>query len=268
MADIEFLTQKANFIRKDVVDRSKKNGTEHIAPSLSCVDILVALYYQVMNISKNDWESRDRFVLSKGHGCYSLYSILADIGILDKLDWENFNKGSFLKGCVERSVDHGLEASCGSLGHGLPLAVGMAFGAKLQNKSYRIYCLVGDGEMQEGSMWESIQFASKHKLDNLTIIVDSNGLQAMDFVSNILSPDDFRLDISNKLTAFGCETHICNGHDLAEVLDVLNLCSDKPKAIVARTIKGYGLKCMENIPKFHFRMPTEEEFNMGNTYEY
>jgi len=266
----QFLEHKANFIRKNLVDVAVRNGVEHIAPSLSCVDILVSLYYNVMNISKSDWENRDRFILSKGHGCYGFYSILADLGILDKEAWETFHKGSFLRGCVERNVDNGIETSCGSLGHGLPVAVGIAFGAKLQNKNYRVYCVVGDGEMQEGSMWEAIQFAAKYNLTNLTLIVDSNGLQAMDFIKNILSPEEFREDMKTKLAAFGFETRICNGHNVNELVENVNdliLNSNKPQAIVASTTKGYGLKCMENIPKFHFRMPTEQELKMGNTYE-
>lgn len=271
MIDIKFLENKADYIRKNVVNVAVRNGAEHIAPSLSCVDILTVLYYKIMNISKNNWDDRDRFVLSKGHGCYGLYSILTDIGILEKEHWENFHKGSFLKGCVERSESHGLEASCGSLGHGLPVAVGIAFGAKLQGKSYRVYCVVGDGEMQEGSMWESIQFAAKYKLSNLTVIIDSNGLQAMDFVSNVLSPEDFREDIKGKMTAFGFNTKICNGHSINEIIETFNeltLNNEKPQAVIAATTKGYGLKCMENIPRFHFRMPTQEELMMGNRYEH
>src|SRR4030043_52399 len=164
------LRKKANQIREDLIEVTVRNGAGHIAPSLSCVDILTALYYRIMNLSNNpNWEGRDRLIFSKGHGCYGLYAILTDIGYIDRKDWENFYKGSFLPGCLERSIENGIEAGCGSLGHGLPIAVGIAFGAKLQNKTYRVYCIVGDGEMQEGSNWESIQFAAKHKLDNLTV---------------------------------------------------------------------------------------------------
>ena len=141
-----------------------------------------------MNLSDDpQWPERDRFVFSKSHGCYGIYAILSDIGYIRREDWENFYNGSFLMGCIERSIEHGIEVGCGALGHGLPIAVGIAFGAKLQNKKYRVYCVVGDGEMQEGSMWEAIQFAVKHELSNLTIIVDNNGLQAMDFLENVLT---------------------------------------------------------------------------------
>jgi len=142
--------EKARAITKDLVTVCVPNGAGHIAPSLSCVDILVSLYYRLMNVSADPLCSdRDRLVFSKAHGGYALYSILADIGYLDrKKDWETFYKGSFLSGCIERSVKHGIDAGCGSLGHGLPMAAGLAFGAKLQNLSWRTYCVVGDGEMQ------------------------------------------------------------------------------------------------------------------------
>ena len=297
------LRSKANEIRKKTVEFAVNKGGEHIAPSLSCVDVLTVLYYKIMNIpnrqcekhsdeanykplnkwiasshptaaplnDKNDWENRDRFILSKGHGCYSLYVILNDLEIIPDSEIQNFHNGGSLKGCVEINHDYGLETSCGSLGHGLPVAVGIAFGAKLQNKDYKVYCLVGDGEMQEGSMWEAIQFAAKHKLSNLTLIIDNNRLQAMDFIDNVLVDKDDESHFERKLSAFGFETASCNGHDVEEIesaiLKLNKNSENKPKAIIAKTIKGYGLLCMENIPKFHFRTPSQEEFNMGNRYE-
>ena len=183
--DFDDLERKVNFIRKDVVEISIKNGAGHLAPSLSSIEIVTALYYRIMNLTKDpQWENRDRLVFSKAHGCYGVYAILADIGYLDKKDWETFYNGSFLRGCIEQSLPHGIEASCGSLGHGLPQAVGMAYGAKVQNKSFRTYCVVGDGEMQEGSNWEAIQFAVKYQLSNLAVIIDQNGIQAMEPLDN------------------------------------------------------------------------------------
>ena len=268
------LKKKANKIRKDLVEIAMRNGAGHIAPSLSCVDILVALYYRLMNLLADpQWEERDRLVFSKAHGCYSLYAILADIGYIEKKDWENFYKDSFLLGCVERSVKHGLEIGCGSLGHGLPMATGIAFGARLQGKSYRVYCVVGDGEMQEGSNWEAIQFAVKHQLSNLTVIIDHNGLQAMDFLENILTVKGRKDDLQRKMQAFGFEVENCNGHNHEEIISITKRWIENqdminaPQVLIAHTIKGYGLKCMENIPKFHFRLPTEEEFKKGNRYE-
>lgn len=271
---VEKLTDKANQIRKDVVDIAVKNEAGHIAPSLSCVDILTVLYYRIMHISDNPkWPDRDRLVFSKAHGCYGLYAILCDIGYIDRNDWKNFYNGCFLAGCSERDLEHGIEAGGGSLGHGLPIAVGIAFGAILQNKKYRVYCVVGDGEMQEGSNWEAIQFAVKHKLVNLTVIIDHNKLQAMDFLENILTPKGKKDDLQKKLEAFGFLVHACNGHNPDEIVQVIekwlqnigNL--DAPQVLIANTIKGYGVRCMENVPKFHFRIPTEEELKLGKRHE-
>ena len=268
------LYKKANQARKDVIDVAVKNGAGHIAPSLSCIDILTALYYRIMNLSdSSQWEERDRLIFSKAHGCYGLYVILVDKGYIEKKYWKNFYKGSFLSGCAERSVENGIEAGCGALGHGLPMAVGIAFGAKLQNKKYRVYCIVGDGEMQEGSNWEAIQFAVKHNLSNLTIIIDCNKLQAMDFLENILTIKGRSDDLHKKMEAFGVEVKTCDGHDPGNIISVIDkwLKNQKvlnaPQALIANTIKGYGLKCMENVPKFHFRLPTEDELKMGKRYE-
>ena len=270
----EQLFKKADYIRKDLVEVAIKNGAGHIAPSLSCVDVLTSLYYNVLNLSADpQWEARDRFVFSKGHGCYGLYAILADIGYIPKKDWINFYNGSFLQGCLERSIEHGIEASCGSLGHGLPQAVGVAFGAKLQQKKYRVYCLVGDGEMQEGSNWEAIQFAVMYELSNLTVIIDRNRLQAMDFLENVLTPKGANNDLKRKMEAFGFISKTCDGHKLDEITSSFNLWADNqdninvPQVLIANTIKGYGVKCMENISKFHFRLPTEEELKMSTRYE-
>ena len=179
MDKVAFLKNKADYIRNEVISISTKNKAGHIAPSLSCIDILVALYYSAMSYKPENylWEDRDRLIFSKAHGCYALYAILADKGILPKEEWENFyTKESTLLGCMERKLEYGLEAGCGSLGHGLPLAVGVAFGARMQGKNYRTFCIVGDGELQEGSAWEALQFAVKHEVDNLTVIIDCNRL--------------------------------------------------------------------------------------------
>lgn len=267
----KILQKKADQIRHDLIGVSVKNGAGHIAPSLSCVDILVALYYNVINHKPSDpcWDKRDRLIFSKAHGCYALYAILADKGVLPKKEWLSFySSKSTLLGCMERRLDYGLEAGCGSLGHGLPMAVGLAFGAKLQNKKYRIFCVIGDGEMQEGTTWEAIQYAVKHQVDNLTIIVDDNRLQAMDFIVNVL--DRKTGDKIKRLKGFGLSPVICDGHDAVKLAKVLNTAKRPslkvPGVIIAQTIKGYGLKCMESIPKFHFRTPTPEELKLGRTY--
>lgn len=266
------LIRKANCIREEVVRVSVKNKAGHIAPSLSSVDILVALYYSVMAYRPEEplWEGRDRLIFSKAHGCYALYAILADKGVLPKVKWQNFyTEQSDLSGCMDRRVQYGLEAGCGSLGHGLPIATGVAFGAKLQGKLYHTFCIIGDGELQEGSSWEALQFAVKHKIGNLIIIIDDNRLQAMDFIVNVL---DRRVDDKVKrLKGFGLQPVVCPGHNVVKLIKCLNKAKKstekRPKVIIAKTIKGCGLKCMENIAKFHFRIPSDEELSMGRTYE-
>jgi len=208
------------------------------------------------------WPHRDRLILSKAHGCYGLYAILADIGFIPPEVWRSFYKQPGpLWGCAERMLDYGIEASCGSLGHGLPMAVGLALGAKLQSFNYHTFCIVGDGEMQEGSNWEAIQFAVKHRLDNLTIIVDTNGLQAMDFTINIM--DRAKNDLFHRLSGFGLSPTLCPGHNPGKLADALEALQSSngpvPTVILAQTVKGYGLKCMENVPRFHFRLPTTDE---------
>ncbi len=267
-----FLKEKADFIRREVIRVAVRNGAGHIAPSLSCVDILSALYYECMSYdAKNPLlEDRDRLIFSKAHGCYAVYAILADIGVLPRKEWENcYKQDSILPGCIERKLEYGFEAGCGSLGHGLPIAVGLAFGAKIQTRKYHIFCVVGDGELQEGSSWEALQFAVKHELSNLTLIIDYNRLQAMDFIINIL--DKEKRDIIKRLKGFGLLPVLCPGHDIAKLVDCINSAKKQnariPEVIIAETVKGFGLKCMENIPKFHFRLPTEEELSTEESRE-
>jgi len=269
----EELADKAKEINQDLLDICIPARAGHIAPSLSCTEILVALYYNVMHIAKDPhWEGRDRLVFSKAHGCYSLYSILSDIGYIPRNIWEGFYTDSPLSGCSERNVDYGIEASCGSLGHGLPIAVGLAMAAKIQKQSYKVYCIIGDGEMQEGTNWEALQFASKFSLDNLVIIIDANKLQAMDFVDNVMAKQDIIPDLRGKLESFGCYVDVCNGHDVGSLINSFSTPSsgehlNKPLAVIADTIKGHGLNCMENVAKFHFRLPKPHELAEGGLYE-
>ena len=265
------LLKKADQIRREVIEVAVKNGAGHIAPSLSCVDILTALYYNVMKYRPGAprWDMRDRLIFSKAHGCYALYAILADKGVLPLREWKHFyTSKSTLLGCMEYHPGYGLEAGCGSLGHGLPIAVGTAFGARLQKKNFHTFCIMGDGEMQEGTTWEAIQFAVKNEIGNLTIIVDDNRLQAMDFIVNILDRETG--DKVKKLKGFGLSPLVCNGHDVVGLVRLLKSIESSylnaPSVIIAETIKGYGLKCMENVPKFHFRIPTREDLKLGRTY--
>lgn len=265
------LTAKAHAIRDEVVRIAVKNQAGHIAPSLSVVDILVALYYKILSCDRENplWEDRDRLIFSKAHGCYGLYAILADIGMLPRKEWESFyTPESSLLGCMERRPEFGLEAGCGSLGHGLPMAVGIAYGAQLQGKHYHTYCVMGDGEFQEGSVWEAILFAVKMEVNNLTIIVDHNRLQAMDFIVNVLDREE--KDLAKRLKGFGLSPFICPGHEVEELVACIQAAqndpSPVPRVIIAETVKGFGLKCMENVPKFHFRIPSDDELAMGKSY--
>ena len=170
---------------------------------------------------------------------------------------------------MERRIEYALEAGCGSLGHGLPIAAGIAFGAQIQNKDYYTFCIAGDGELQEGSSWEAINFAVKHHLKNLIIIIDLNRLQAMDFIIHILDREE--KDLINRLKGFGLYPVVCPGHDISRLVssvkDAKKSDIKTPKIILAETIKGYGLKCMENVPKFHFRLPTNEELKIGGCFD-
>lgn len=260
MAGQNGLQQQADAIRREVMQVSIENRAGHIAPSLSCVDILCALYYQSLNYDFSDptWEGRDRLIFSKSHGCYGLYAILADRGLIPREIWQRFYAdGSGLSGCVEKNLAYGIEAGCGSLGHGLPLAVGAAFGAALQGQIFHTFCLMGDGETQEGSTWEALQFALKHRLANLTLIVDCNRLQAMEFVEDVMGVTTDELE--RRLRGFGFEPLRCNGHDVRALADLFDSCreagGERPQVVLAETTKGFGLNCMEDVPRFHFRVP-------------
>jgi len=232
---------KSEQIRQKVFRVALENNCSHIAPSLSCIEILVTLYYSVL---KPD----DKFILSKAHGCYGLYAILADKGIIERDKWERFD----LPGCSEKMK--GIIAGCGSLGHGLPIATGIAFSKKLRNKKGRVFCLMGDGECQEGTTWESLQFALYHELENLTIIIDANRLQAMDSIKNIMDTSNYSL--YERFNGFGLNTRYIDGHSVKALRQALKHKDiNRPLVIFADTIKGHTIPCMENIPKFHFRQP-------------
>jgi transketolase len=251
------MIKKAQQIRDELIRVAVANNKGHIAPSLSCVEILVALYYSIM-------KPEDRFILSKAHGCYSLYAILADKGKIPKDVWENFK----LDGCATRNLEYGIEAGCGSLGHGLPMAAGMAWALKLQGLQGKVYCLVGDGEMQEGSNWEALQFAVNKNLDNLYVIIDGNKLEAMCAVKETGLRNDVLL---GTLTSMGMCGVAVDGHDTQALVkyingfDCLGHATNKPRLVYAQTIKGKGLSFMENIACWHYRTPTSLDFEGGET---
>lgn len=242
-----------NEIRKKIVEVSHLTGEGHIASAFSILNILNVLYTKVMNITEDPRdENRDIFILSKGHASIGLYAILDKYGLLGE-NLETFGQWkSKLGGHPDRNKISRVEVSTGSLGHGFPMAVGYALGNKIRKIEKKIYVLVGDGELNEGSMWEASLLAVEHKLDNLCCIVDYN------------HSTDRALDISdvcNKFNSFGWEVLETDGHDEIELKEVLQKeTSIAPRVIIAHTIKGYGCKRMENNPEWHHKSPNEEEF--------
>ncbi len=256
------LQTKAKELRKAILKTICKGVGGHIPASLSIVEILTALYYNnILNFTpkKTDDPQRDRFILSKGHACVALYAVLADKGFFDKGYLNTFGRrGSILGGHPDMHKIPGIEASTGALGHGFPFGVGIALAGKWDKKNYRVFVLLGDGECQEGSVWEAALFAPQHKLDNLTVIIDYNKLQAMDRLDKIISLDP----LFDKWKAFGWEVREVDGHDISELTEILKsvpFVSGKPNLIIAHTIKGKGVSFMENVPIWHFRLPNIEE---------
>ena len=248
----------AKKIRQKIFLTSYRAGSGHIAPSFSCVEILVALYFKILNIDKNnlDDEDRDRFILSKGHASAALYSILAEKGIIDEKLLDTFcQKDGILGAHPESHLISGVEVSTGSLGHGLGFGSGIALAGKIDNKDYRTFVLLSDGECQEGSIWEAAAFAAQHKLDKLVAIVDCNKLQSLGRTNDILSLEPF----CDRWRTFGWGVHEVDGHDTSQIVDNLQsipFIKNKPNILVAHTVKGKGVSFMENIPLWHYRIPS------------
>jgi len=259
---IEELELKAKEIRRDIVSMVYNAKSGHIGGSLSIVDILVSLYYGIIRVDpKNpDWEDRDRFVLSKGHTAPAVYATLANRGFFDKeLLFTQYRRiNSILQGHPDVKKTPGIDMSAGSLGIGLSTACGMALGAKKNNKDFRVYALVGDGELNEGEIWEAAMFASSYKLDNLTVLVDVNGMQNDGFTNEVLDIGD----ICSKWESFGWSVYSIDGHSIGQIRNTILAAQkdNKPQAIICKTIKGKGVSFMENQIRFHGGCPTEEEF--------
>lgn len=259
------ITFNSNQLRQETIKFSCDTKAGHLAPSLSTIEILAILFnnYLEYNPLNAKDENRDRLIFSKGHGCYAYYLILNQIGFIPDSEISNFNTNqSTLKGCLIENPNYMIEASTGSLGHGLPLAVGMAKSFKIQNKSNKVICIVGDGEMQEGSNYEALHLAHQFKLDNLMIIVDANGLQAMDFVEDV-SMKNTQLAQILKGFSPNCFYEI-DGHDENKLKAVYENFytndNDNLSIIVAHTTKGNGLELIENKTKYHYRCPTEDGY--------
>lgn len=257
------LRLKACNIRKGIIEGVYNAKSGHPGGSLSAADLFTYLYFKEMNIDPKDPKSdnRDRFVLSKGHTAPGLYSTLANKGFFPIEDLKTLRKiDSYLQGHPNMNTVPGIDMSTGSLGQGISTAVGMAKGAKYRNLDCRVYTLLGDGELQEGQVWEALMFASHYKLDNLCVIIDNNGLQIDGKIDDVMSP----YPIVEKLESFGCEVKVIDGHNFNELEEAFKLARktiDKPFAIVMKTIKGKGISFMENKEGWHGKAPNKEEYD-------
>ncbi|MFU7515363.1 transketolase [Clostridium sp. HCS.1] len=259
--NIEELKNIAKNIRIDIVDMVATAKSGHPGGSLSVTDILTFLYFEEMNIKVNEpkWEDRDRFVLSKGHAAPALYAVLANKGYFPREELKTLRKfKSHLQGHPDMKKTLGVDMSTGSLGQGLSAANGMALAGKLDKKDYRVYTVIGDGELQEGQIWEAAMSAAHYKLDNLVAFVDYNGLQidgSNEEVMNV-SPVD------KKFEAFGWNVLVIDGHNFQEIknaLDKAKKVKGMPTAIIAKTVKGKGVSFMENQAAWHGTAPNEEQ---------
>lgn len=260
------LQKTANRIRQDIVTAVYSAKSGHPGGSLSAADVITYLYFEEMNIDEKnpDWPDRDRFVLSKGHNAPALYSALAERGYFPVEDLKTLrHTGSYLQGHPDMKHIPGVDMSSGSLGQGISAAVGMALSAKLFGEDYRVYTLLGDGEIQEGQVWEAAMFAGAKHLDNLVVIVDNNGLQIDGKIDDVCSP----YPITDKFRAFQFEViAVEDGNDfdqLDEAFRKARNVSEKPVAIVMKTVKGKGVSYMENQAGWHGKAPNEEEYRQA-----
>ena len=256
------LQRMARQVRRKTMDIIFKTGSPHIGSSFSIVEILTVLYFRILSINRRDREKtdRDRFILSKGHACPALYVTLFFRGLMtqESLDGFAVDQGS-LDHHPTKNLSSGIELSTGSLGHGLSVACGMAFSAKYDRSPARIFVLMGDGELNEGSNWEAILFAAHWKLDNLVAIIDYNRIQALGRTEEILDLDP----LPDKWHSFGWEVAVVDGHNIDELVETLEkvpLTVGKPTVIIANTTKGKGICFMENDLLWHYRCPDDEEY--------
>lgn len=259
--DLKALKAQCTVIRRDIITMLEKSGSGHPGGSLSAVEIMAALYgYKMKNDpTRPQMPERDRFVLSKGHAAPCLYATLANFGYFPKSEYDHLRQlGGMLQGHPDRKKCPGVEASTGSLGQGVSVAVGMALGLKHQGGSQQVYTLLGDGECQEGMVWEAFMAAAHYKLDNLTIFIDWNGLQIDGRNDDVMSLGDF----PGKLRAFGLDViEVADGNDLEQVIAALDVphLPGKPRCILCHTVKGKGVSFMENEAGWHGKAPNHEQ---------
>ena len=263
--DVEKLKDIARLIRADIIKEVYSAKSGHPGGALSIVDILTVLYFNQMNINSKEPknENRDRFVLSKGHASAALYATLAERGFFSVDELENFRKlGSMLQGHPDMKHIPGVDMTTGSLGQGLSVANGMAMMSKLDKKGIRVYAILGDGEIEEGQIWEAAMTASQYRLDNLCVIVDNNNLQIDGELKKVMSS----YPIDKKFESFGFVVFNVDGNNIEELIKVFEsakLIKGKPVAIIAKTIKGKGVSFMENKAEWHGKAPSEEEYKQA-----
>ncbi len=259
---IESISREMRIMMVKMVECAR---TGHLAPALSCADIVASLFFNIMNFNSKNYkdENRDRFVLSAGHKALALYAALSLKGILKTEELYTYCKfNSILGGHPDASKIPGVEISTGSLGHGLPIGTGMALAAKLKNLSYKVYVLVGDGELLEGSNWEAAFAANQYNLDNLILIIDRNELCADGSVEEVMDIEPLK----EKWLSFKWSVLEIDGHNIEQLLDAFNrvpLTNGRPTVIIAHTIKGKGLSFMENKYEWHNKVPNEEQFKIA-----
>jgi len=260
---ISLLQQKALEIRKRTMELIYNAKTGHTGSDLSCTDVLVALYYHVMTIDskKPDMKGRDQYIQSKGHAAEVLWTILADKGFITEEELQTFSQyDSRLIGHPNNKVA-GVEMNTGSLGHGLPVSVGIALAAKIDQEDYQTYTLMGDGELAEGSVWEGAMAAAHYKLDNLTAIIDRNGLQISGSSEDVMAVEN----LSDKWQSFGWDVHEVDGNNMEKLVELLSTknTTEKPRMIIAKTTKGKGVSFAENKADWHHKVPTPEELEQA-----
>ena len=258
---VEELNESALRCRKRIVEMVYKAQSGHPGGSLSCIDILVGLYGGVMRFDSNNpgWEDRDRFIMSKGHASPAVYSILREIDVLEDSDLDGFRSlGSVCQGHVDSKWTDGVDFSAGSLGMGLSFGLGSALAARLDDSERHTWVLLGDGEIQEGQIWEAAMAASHLEVSNLTAIIDRNRIQNDDFVDSQMRVGD----VASKFLSFGWDVINIDGHDMKEIINSLLDARNrmKPTAIVAATVKGKGVSFMESNPSFHGAAPNEKQY--------
>lgn len=259
------LQVKAANVRLGILEEVFNAASGHPGGSLSIADIITYLYFAEMNVRAEEpaWDDRDRFVLSKGHTCPALYAALAEKGFFPKEDLKTFRHiDSYLQGHPDKKHIPGIDMSSGSLGQGISAACGMALAGKLQNKDYRVYTVLGDGESQEGQVWEAAMFAAHYKLDNLCAVLDFNGLQIDGAVTEVMNPTP----LDDKFRAFGWHVIVINGHDFDAIEAAFNeakTIKGQPTLILANTTKGKGVSYMENKAGWHGKAPNADEYAQG-----